>query len=94
MTETQESINAWQCDTFPHASDEGVVKHLREEFGEFLDAKDGAAAAEEAADLVILLYCWAMNNGVDLHAEIDRKMAKNRGRSWNIQPDGTGRHTR
>lgn len=48
---------------------------------------------EELCGIVILLYCWAMMCGLDLHAEIDRKMAKNRSRQWNILPDGTGRHT-
>lgn len=95
MSETQASINEWQRERFPTATNAGVIKHLREEFEEFISA-DGwgttIEASEEAADVVMLLYCWAMLNGVDLHAEIDRKMAKNRAREWNIQPDGTGRH--
>lgn len=93
MRETQLSINLWQLEHFPTAKSAGVVNHLREEFREFLDAPSDENAAEEAADIVILLYCWAMLNRVDLHAEIDRKMAKNRARQWNIQADGTGRHT-
>lgn len=92
MSETQASINRWQTEQFPTARSAGVVNHVREEFTEFLNASD-EAAAEEAADIVILLYCWAMLNGVDLHAEIDRKMAENRTRTWAIQADGTGRHT-
>jgi NTP pyrophosphatase (non-canonical NTP hydrolase) len=92
VSETQASINRWQAAQFPTATMSGVVKHLTEEFEEFLDAPLGESAAEEAADIVILLYCWAMMNGTNLHAEIDRKMAKNRARVWNIQADGTGRH--
>jgi hypothetical protein len=91
--ETQATINSWQRDHFPTATSAGVTGHLREEIREFFDAPDDRLAAVEAADIVILLYCWAMLNGVDLHEEIDRKMVINRRREWNIQPDGTGRHT-
>lgn len=93
MTETQTTINQWQNEHFPDASLLGVATHLSEEFSEWEAATTIADAAEEAADIVILLYCWAMMCGLDLHAEIDRKMAKNRSRQWNILPDGTGRHT-
>ncbi len=91
--ETQRSINEWQRQTFPDATLDGVIGHLREEFQEFLDSNDQLETAVEAADLVILLYCWAAINGVDLHAAIDAKMKINRARTWNIQQDGTGRHT-
>ena len=95
MSETQSTINAWQRERFPTAAVGGVIGHLREEFREFLTAVPGTPeAAEEAADIVILLYCIAMLEGFDLHAEIDKKMAKNRTRQWVIQPDGTGRHVR
>lgn len=93
MSETQATINQWQRQQFPAAGAIGVVNHLREEFWEFLDAPSDEAAVQEAADIVILLYSWAMLNGIDLHAEIDRKMEKNRARQWTIQDDGTGRHT-
>jgi NTP pyrophosphatase (non-canonical NTP hydrolase) len=92
MSETQATINQWQAEHFPTARSTGVVNHLCEEFREFLNAPSDADAVEEAADIVILLYFWAMLNGIDLHAEIDRKMAKNRARRWAIQADGTGRH--
>lgn len=92
--ETQGSINQWQQEHFPTATERGVVKHLKEEFREFLDAESDTAALEEAADVVIILYCWAMLNNFSLHDAIDAKMHKNRTRQWNIQPDGTGRHVR
>jgi NTP pyrophosphatase (non-canonical NTP hydrolase) len=92
LRETQATVNQWQAEQFPAARSAGVVNHLREEFREFLDAPSDAEAAEEAADIVILLYFWASLTSFDLHAEIDRKMARNRARSWNILFDGTGRH--
>lgn len=92
MRETQTSVNQWQEEQFPNATTDGIIKHLREEFNEFLDDP----SPEEAADIVILLYAWANawanKVGIDLHDEVDKKMIKNRNRSWNIQPDGTGRH--
>lgn len=94
-SESQQTINEWQRAHFPDATIEGVLNHLKEEFQEFLDAQQSGdeGTAVEAADVVILLYCWAMHSGVDLHAAIDAKMSINRARRWNIQPDGTGRHT-
>lgn len=94
MRETQESINEWQREHFSNATIEGVVNHLKEEFQEFIDAKGEYETAIEAADIVIILYCWAMLNNVDLHAAIDAKMGINRSRKWNIQLDGTGRHVK
>jgi NTP pyrophosphatase (non-canonical NTP hydrolase) len=94
IVESQESINRWQLAHFPTATERGVVGHLTEEFREFLSADGDMAAVEEAADIVILLYCWAMLKGINLHEAIDKKMVKNRQRQWNIQPDGTGRHVR
>lgn len=91
-SENQESINRWQIEHFPNATEAGVVKHLAEEFQEFLNAPGDYEAVEEAADIVIILYYWAMLKGFNLHEAIDAKMVKNRRRSWNIQPDGTGRH--
>jgi NTP pyrophosphatase (non-canonical NTP hydrolase) len=58
----------------------------------------GVAAAEpakvpaEAADVLIVLYGLAGLRGFDLHAEVDRKMQKNRSRVWRTMGDGTGYH--
>ena len=48
--------------------------------------------AEEAADVLIVLYGVAHMRGFDLQAEIDRKMAVNRSRQWAARGDGTGYH--
>ena len=94
--ETQQTINEWQRENFPNSTLAGVVRHLREEVGEFFEALQYAtndyAVVSEAADIVILLYAWADKVQIDLHKAIDSKMAINRARNWNIQPDGTGRH--
>jgi NTP pyrophosphatase (non-canonical NTP hydrolase) len=48
--------------------------------------------AGEAADVLIVLYGVAGMRGLDLHAEVDRKMAVNRARRWKANGDGTGYH--
>lgn len=50
--------------------------------------------AEELADCAIVLAVLAGRRGVDLAAEVDRKMAINRARRWVVRGDGTGYHAR
>ena len=49
-------------------------------------------AAEEAADVVIVLCQVFGRLGKDLHKEIDRKMEINRKRRWAIDGAGHGHH--
>lgn len=46
----------------------------------------------ELADVYVTVATAAMRLGIDLQAEVDRKMAINRGRSWKCFGDGTGQH--
>lgn len=106
MRETQETINQWQNATFPEATPQGVTRHLLEEIDEFceivcdplnedrpLTDSELNSLIFEAVDMIILIYAWADKHGVfDIHKMVDAKMAINRQREWNIQPDGTGRH--
>lgn len=48
--------------------------------------------AAEAADVLIVLYGLAGMRGIDLHTEVDRKMVRNRSRTWHALGDGTGYH--
>lgn len=48
----------------------------------------------EAADVLIVLYGLAGMRGIDLHAEVDKKMQINRSRRWKANGDGTGYHIR
>ena len=101
MSETQGSINLWADMAFGHSSP-CTASILRtairgnEEYAELLAeiAVHGASekAAEEMADVAILLLVLAGRAGVDLQAEIDRKMAKNRDRKWRIDASGHGYH--
>jgi len=102
MIETQASIFAWREEAFgPVQSTMRLVTRLNEEVAELLTAvavtKDEyhPKTAEEVADVAIILYTIATRLGVDLHAEIDRKMAVNRHkRVWKKDGSGHGYHVR
>lgn len=94
MLETFDSINEWQRATFPDATIAGELKHLDEEWDEFKSAETPREMIEEAVDLIILLASFIdnMTGSAGAQAAVDAKMRRNRARSWNIGPDGTGRH--
>jgi hypothetical protein len=97
--ETQTSISSWANETFgPAGSNARVAARANEEMAELLRAltADDASpkAGAEVADIVIVLYRLATRLGIDLHAEIDRKMAINRAREWKLDATGHGYHVR
>lgn len=99
MAETQATISAWAEETFgPISSTMRVAVRANEEMAELLRAlsSDDAnpKAAEEIADVVIVLYRVAARLGVELPAEVDRKMAVNRAREWRLDGTGHGYHVR
>jgi hypothetical protein len=92
-TESLDTINQWQRETFPLATIDGVLRHIEEEWQEFQRAATVADRVEEAADLIILLSCYIDQvTGLGAQSSVDGKMRRNRTRRWNIKPDGTGRH--
>lgn len=95
MTETFETINQWQRQTFPAATPSGVLKHIGEEWEEFQTAPTIDAKIGEAVDLILLLACYIdIVTGCGAWPAVDETMRRNRARDWNIQPDGTGRHVK
>lgn len=72
------------------------TSHQSQQFGQFADhrRKQPAKIPAEAADVLIVLYGVAHMRGFDLHAEVEKKMAINRGRRWKADGDGTGYHIR
>lgn len=97
--ETQGSISKWAEETFgPSGTNARVAARANEEMSELLrvltsDDND-PKAAEEAADVVIVLYRLANRMGVNLNVEIDKKMAVNRARKWNRDNTGHGYHVK
>lgn len=99
MSETQYSVASWADETFgPSGSNARVAARANEEMAELLRALTAddkhPKAAEEVADVVIILYRLATRLGIDLDDEIDRKMAVNRVRVWKRDNTGHGYHVR
>lgn len=95
--ETQKSIETWRLETFgPFLSAMRMGARANEEMAELLRALSTGDpnAANEIADVVIVLYGVASKLGVDLHDEVDRKMNINRARTWNVDSTGHGYHVR
>jgi len=97
--ETQESISCWAEETFgPIGSNARAVARANREMAELLEHvtsdENHPEAAEEIADIVIVLSRVMTRLGADLQAEIDRKMAKNRARKWRLDGTGHGYHVK
>jgi NTP pyrophosphatase (non-canonical NTP hydrolase) len=99
VTENQDSIVRWINQTFgPAEMNMRCATRANEEMAELLKAlstdDDHPKAVEEAADIVIVLYRLASRFGVNLHDEIDKKMAINRARTWKRDGTGQGYHVK
>jgi NTP pyrophosphatase (non-canonical NTP hydrolase) len=95
--ETQATITHWADETFgTPETNVRVAARANEEMAELLRALSlydkHPKAAEEIADVVIVLYRLAARLGAVLHDEVDRKMAKNRARTWALDGTGNGYH--
>lgn len=98
MSENQASINEWISATFGETGNNmSVATRANQEMSELLMAlaidDNDPNAVVEAADIVIILYRLAHRFGFDLHEVIDRKMAINRARKWNVA-NGHGYHVK
>lgn len=96
-TESTATIATWANATFGASpSNMSTFERARKEWTELerkLEANDAdPEAVTEIADVVIVLQRIAAAHGKDLYAEIDRKMAINRARKWELTGDGHGQH--
>jgi hypothetical protein len=82
----QRDVNAWQDKTFPHATPQSILAHVRRELAELEDDPSDPA---EAADIYILLLALAGKVGYDLHNVAAAKMDENYTRTWG-KPDAEG----
>ena len=96
MNEDQKTVTRWAEETFGPVRDHAVlVRRAMVEMEELLEATEAGNRVEmgkECADVAILLYRLMELNGLDLTAEVTRKMAENRARRWHPKGDGTGKH--
>lgn len=99
MSETQQSISLWATETFGEAgSNLRVAIRANEEMSELLRCLSTddrhPKAAEEIADVVIVLCRAAERLGVDIWDKVEEKMAINRTRVWTKDGSGHGYHVR
>jgi hypothetical protein len=72
-----------------------VAAAARPSVGRLSSARNNnAKAAEEVADVVIVLCRLMTRMGRNLGEEVPRKIAINRTRQWNLTADGHGYHVR
>ena len=95
--ETQKTISQWAEETFgPASSNARVAARVNEEMAELLRAltvnDNNPKAGEEMADIIIVMSRLAERMGFDLVAEVDKKMAINRERTWARDGSGHGYH--
>jgi NTP pyrophosphatase (non-canonical NTP hydrolase) len=84
--ETQQTISAWARATFSGQTPQSKIAHLKDELAELEACPDDK---EEIADLLILLLNVMEMAGGDWQEEVNKKMAKNRARTWSA-PDERG----
>lgn len=97
MTETQATISSWADAAFGvPKSNLRIAVRMQAELSELLDKlavnDTDPAAAEEVADIFIVAARLMERLGVDLQAEVQRKMAINRTRRWRLDGSGCGQH--
>jgi NTP pyrophosphatase (non-canonical NTP hydrolase) len=95
--ETQQSISEWADRTFgPVRTNISIAARVAQELAELLtllahDDND-PQAAEECADIVIILMRLVQRLQHDLAADIQAKMVVNRKRVWMLDGHGHGQH--
>lgn len=93
LDQYQSEIGAWGDATFPKSTVGSVAVHFEEEAAEFMDSLrlgDHDGALEEAADCFLMLLHFAHKSGFSLFEAAECKMAINRARTWNTEPEPAG----
>ena len=92
MAETTRTIGEFFVEVAGKPTPERSAARANEEMAELIrglsEGNHIALEIEEAADVVIVLSHMAHVNGLDLWAEVEKKMEKNRARTW--AKDGSG----
>ena len=86
LTNWQEKIGNWACDTFPQSTDASRIEHMSREVEELRQKPDDPF---EAADIMLLLLHHAHVNGYDLFAAVQEKYQIIKRRTWH-PPDAMG----
>lgn len=94
--ETQASITEWADNAFGEASHGRLAARANKEMAELLmkvtAQYNDPSIPEEIADVFICLYRLADRFHIDVHDEVDKKMAINRQRKWKVDAHGCAQH--
>ena len=97
LRKAQAEIGAWTTETFPEATTQSQLEHLRREVLELIESDQEDAPADcagEAADCLLLLLGYAHRRGFDLLNAAEIKHHINQGREWGApDEDGVREHT-
>lgn len=85
MNDFQKRVSAWQDKTFPWATADSVIAHLKREMVEL----DEDRTEEEAADCLLLLIGFANKTGFDLFQAAEEKFKVVQLREYG-EPDDEG----
>lgn len=93
LDDWQATLGDWTVSTFGGSRTRETLIHLAEEVVELMDAdRTDTDYAEEAADCLILLLCYAHRRGFSLAEAMARKHAINTARTWREDGEGMIRH--
>lgn len=95
--EDDETISEWATETFGEVKNNiSIATRANKEMAELLHllaiCDTDPKAAEEAADVVIVLCRLFTRLKTRLQAQVDAKMKINRGREWSVDGSGHGQH--
>ena len=99
MIELQKEISKWAEATFGSVgSNMSVATRANKEMSELLQSLTeddwSPKAAEEVADVVMVLMRLADRMGFSVEAEVQRKLAINKSRQWKLDGHGHGYHVK
>jgi hypothetical protein len=99
MSETQQSIAQWANETFGEpVSNLSIAKRAEREMSELLMSLEfsdrNTHSPVEGADVIIVLMRLFERMGTTWQAEVDKKMAINRARTWVLDGEGHGSHVK
>lgn len=91
IDELATGIKQWSDATFPDRTDASMFIKLFQEIGE-MTAADPEHVGGELADVLIMLLDFGRRRGLDIGAEVRRKMAINVQRQWQRNEHGVYQH--
>lgn len=89
--ELTEAVFNWAEDTFPNRTDASMFLKIYGEVSEMIES-DGAA--DEIADMFILLLDYAKRKKVDITTAVLKKLEINRQRLWITDKNGVNSHVK